>query len=122
MSSLLRACVVVAALAAFGAIAGAVSASPSAEASKSCSVGSGRGYGTTYVTKLSVRHTTCARGKDVVRAFHACRPGKAGHCHHRVLGYRCREHRYNKIPTQYDSNVTCTRGSKVVKHTYTQFT
>jgi len=122
MSSLLRACAVIAAVAAFAALVPTVSAGPSATASKSCSVGSGRGYGTTYVTRLSVRHTTCARGRDVVRAFHACRPGKAGHCRHRVLGYRCSEHRYNKIPTQYDSNVTCTRGRKVVKHTYTQFT
>jgi len=95
---------------------------PVAQASKRCGVGSGRGYGTTYVTALSVRRTSCAAGKDVVRAFHACRPGKRGRCHRRVLGYRCRERRFNKIRTQYDARVTCTKGARVVKHSYTQWT
>jgi hypothetical protein len=97
-------------------------AAPRAQASKTCGVGDGRGYGTTYVTSLSVRGTSCRSGRKVVRAFHECRKGKAGKCHHAVLGYSCSEHRYNKIRTQYDSKVTCSKGSRRVKHTYTQFT
>jgi hypothetical protein len=97
-------------------------AEPVAHASKRCSVGDGRGYGTTYVTYLSVSGTSCRNGRRVVRAFHKCRPGKAGHCHHSVLGYSCKEHRYNKISVSYDSTVTCHRGSRRVKHKYTQYT
>jgi uncharacterized membrane protein len=103
------------------ALSGSAAAGPVARASKSCNVGSGRDYGTTYVTALSVRGTSCAAGKDVVRAFHACRPGKKGRCHRRVLGYSCSERRFNQIRTQYDSKVTCKKGSRVVKHTYTQW-
>jgi hypothetical protein len=105
-----------------GALPGSGAAGPIAQASKTCDIGSGRGYGTTYVTALSVRRTTCAAGKDLVRAFHACRPGKKGHCRRRVLGYSCSERRFNVIRTQYDSRVTCKKGSRVVKHSYTQWT
>jgi hypothetical protein len=38
-----------------------------------------------------------------------------------VSGYSCSEKR-TRGPTQYDSNVTCRKGDKTVKHTYTQFT
>lgn len=107
--------VVVIAAAAF-----AVLAAPAA--AKSCNVGNQRSYGTTYVTKISVSGVSCAKGKSLVRAFHACRPGKSGKCAH-VSGYRCSERRYNKLPgTSYDSDVTCKKGGKRVTHTYTQFT
>ena len=53
--------------------------------------------------------------------MHSCRPGKSGHCSG-VLGYSCSERRYDKIRTQYSGRVTCTKGGKTVKHTYTQFT
>jgi hypothetical protein len=39
-----------------------------------------------------------------------------------VLGYSCSERRFDKIRTQYSSRVTCRKGSRVVKHTYEQFT
>jgi hypothetical protein len=90
-------------------------------ASKACKVGDSRSYGTTYVLSISVRGTTCRAGRRLIRAFHACRPGKSGHCA-RVSGYNCSESRFDKIKTQYSSRVTCRNGSKVVKHTYTQFT
>jgi hypothetical protein len=91
-------------------------------AAKSCDVGNTRGYGTTYVTKIGVSGVSCAKGKSLVRAFQACRPGKSGKCA-RVSGYRCSERRYNKLPqTSYDSDVTCKKGGKRVTHTYTQFT
>jgi hypothetical protein len=91
-------------------------------AAKSCDVGNTRGYGTTYVTKIGVSGVSCTKGKSLVRAFHACRPGKTGTCA-RVSGYRCSERRYNKLPhTSYDADVTCKKGGKRVTHTYTQFT
>jgi hypothetical protein len=108
------------ALAAMGS--GAAASGPGATASKSCSVGNSRSYGTTYVLSISVGHTSCRSGRSVIRAFHSCRPGKAGYCHRRVLGYSCSEHRFDKIRTQYSSRVTCRKGSRVVKHTYQQFT
>ena len=104
------------------AIATLVAFSAPAAAAKSCDVGNTRGYGTTYVTKIAVSGVSCAKGKRLVRAYHACRPGKAGKCA-RVSGYRCSERRYNKLPgTSYDSDVTCKTGPKRVSHTYTQFT
>jgi hypothetical protein len=96
-------------------------ADPVASASKRCSVGDERSYGTTYVTYISVSNTSCRNGKKLIRAYHACRPGKSGKCSS-VSGYSCSERRYNKGPASYDSNVTCKKGDKTVKHTYTQFT
>jgi hypothetical protein len=96
-------------------------ADPVATASKSCSVGDSRSYGTTYVLKISVSNTSCRNGKKLIRAYHACRPGKSGKCSS-VSGYSCSERRFNKSRTSYDSNVTCRKGDKTVKHTYTQFT
>jgi hypothetical protein len=98
----------------------ASAAAPVATASKTCGVGDERSYGTTYVTVLKVSNTSCRAGKRLVRAFHACRPGASGKCGS-VKGYSCTEHRYNKSRTSYDSDVTCRKGGKTVKHTYTQF-
>jgi hypothetical protein len=94
---------------------------PDATAAKGCSVGDSRSYGTTYVLKISVSGTSCRSGKRLIRAFHACRPGKSGRCA-RVRRYRCSESRFDRISTQYSSRVTCTRGGRTVKHTYQQFT
>jgi hypothetical protein len=99
---------------------------PGASAAGSCrlSTSEQRNLGATYVLQLTVRKTTCSKGKSLVKAFHACRRsrgGKKGFCP-RVNGYSCKESRFNKTKTQYDSRATCTRGSKSVKHTYTQFT
>ena len=108
-------------LATCAALAPAASADPSATASKSCRVGDSRSYNTTYVLSINVSGTSCRAGRKVIRKFHDCRPGKAGHCSS-ALGYSCSERRYDKIRTQYSGRVTCTKGGKVVKHTYTQFT
>jgi hypothetical protein len=117
------AAVLVASMALIAAIgSGAAASTPQATASKSCSVGNSRSYGTTYVLSISVSNTSCSSGRSVIRAFHACRPGKAGACHRRVLGYSCSERRFDKIRTQYSARVTCRKGSRVVKHTYEQFT
>lgn len=83
-----------------------------------------RHLGASYVTSLKVSGVSCRKGRKVVRAFHRCRTegGKPqGKCHHKVLHYRCREHRFDAVPhVQYNSRATCKRGSKVVKNTYTQ--
>jgi hypothetical protein len=84
-------------------------------------VGDTRSYGTTYVISIAVSNTSCRAGRKVIRAFHACRPGKSGTCSS-VKGYSCSEKRFDKIKTQYSSRVTCRKGDKTVKHTYTQFT
>ena len=99
----------------------AATSSSASAAAKSCDVGNTRSYGTTYVTVIGVSGISCAKGKQVIRAFLACRPGKSGHCG-RTSGYRCSERRYNKSAQSYDSDVTCKRGGKKVTHTYTQFT
>ena len=93
---------------------------PAAHA-KGCKVGNDRSYGTTYVLKIGVDGVSCKAGKALIRAYHDCRPGKKGRCA-RVSGYRCSERRFNAIPTSYDSDVTCTKGSDEVTHRYTQFT
>ncbi len=108
----------------FAATAGA---RPTAHAAKNCSLSSAeRGgnkpstLGTTYVTSLSAKNVSCRRAKKLVKAFHACRPGKAGRCPS-VRRYSCSEKRTSS-PSQYYSTATCTKGSKKVTHKYTQFT
>jgi hypothetical protein len=94
---------------------------PQAAQARSCKVGNDRSYGTTYVLKIGVKGVSCRSGKALIRAFHDCRPGKKGRCA-RVSGFACTERRFNAIPTSYDSDVTCAKGSKQVTHRYTQFT
>ncbi len=97
------------------------SAGVPAQASKSCDPGNTRGYGTTYVIKISVSGGPSCRGaKALIKSFHGCRPGRRGRCA-RVAGYRCSENRFNSSRQSYDSNVTCRKGGRTVKHTYTQF-
>jgi hypothetical protein len=117
----------VAAVAAVSLIAagGAGAASPQVHAARSCNIsGQERSLGASYVTSLSVRHTSCAKGKAVTRAYQACRRahGWKGKCGHRVKGFKCRRHIQTSSPVQYDAKVTCRRGGKRVTHTYTQFT
>ena len=98
----------------------AANADQSARAARSCNVGDVRGYGTTYVLGIRASGVSCRRARTLVRAFHACRPGKSGRCA-RVSGYRCSERRFNKLSQSYDSRVSCRSGDRTVKHTYTQF-
>lgn len=94
-------------------------------AAKFCNLsGKTRSLGPTYTTSLSVTRTTCAKGEALVKAYYACRKrngGKRGRCSG-VSGYSCSEQRSNVIRTQFDASVTCKKGRKTVKHTYTQFT
>ena len=115
-----------AAVAALGlAVLLALGMADASAAKRTCDIsGKEQKLGATYVTSLKVARVTCAKGQRVVKAFHRCRRvhGRAGHCRHRVKGFKCSEHRFNKIATQYDSNVTCKNGKARVWHTYTMFT
>src|SRR3954452_16369783 len=108
-------------IAAGGASAGA---SPQVHAARGChlSAHDQRHLGASYVTSLSVRHTSCSNGKAVVRAYQKCRRahGWKGKCGHRVKGYACKRHITASSPVQYDAKVTCRRGGKRVFHHYTQ--
>lgn len=105
-------------------------AGPVAHASKACSLSSKEkggskpsSLGTTYVTKLTVKHTSCGKGKKVIKAFNACRHkhGAGGRCTSRVRGYSCSEARESGIG-QYQSDASCKRGRKSVKFHYVQNT
>lgn len=100
----------------------------SASALRNCklSVSDEQHLGATYVYSLKVAHTTCARGKSVVRAFQKCRRahgGARGRCPRTtsVLGYHCTEKR-GGVPTQFEGTVTCRSGTRRVVHQYSQNT
>jgi ribonuclease I len=120
--SLTLAALALAALTMGGASAGA----PTATASRACSVSShGGAYGKDmYVLDLSVRHTTCRKGKRVIRAYTDCRHqhgGLNGRCPNRVLHYRCHEGERTVAPhIQYTVEVGCRRGDRRIRFTYTQ--
>jgi hypothetical protein len=122
MSRAVRAALMALLLVALAASATA-GAAPRVHAARSCNIsGQQQSLGASYVTSLSVRHTSCSNGKAVVRAYQKCRRanGWKGKCHHRVKGFRCRRHIQDSSPVQYDAKVTCRRGGKRVTHTYTQ--
>jgi hypothetical protein len=107
-------------------VGGAQAAAPagSVHAAGACSAPHYPGSG--YFTSLRVSHTSCRTGRKVALAHYRCRRkhGVRGRCHHRVLHFRCSEHRPSsaRIPTQYSSRVTCTRGSRRVVFVYQQNT
>lgn len=113
-------------LALAAAVLGAgLATTPASAALKNCPIKqseSGK-FGTSYVTSLKVQRVSCAYGKRLVRAFHSCRKARGGirgRCPG-VLGYRCKERR-GGIRTQFSGRVSCTKGTRRVVHTYTQFT
>ena len=110
-------------LAVLAAVLLAAFPAPASAAKCSLSTSEQRRLGATYVTTLTVTRVSCSAGKRQVRAYHRCRNrngGKDGRCP-RVSGWRCSERR-SGIKTQFNGRVTCRRGSRVVRHTYTQFT
>jgi predicted Zn-dependent protease len=114
-------------LAAVPALASARSDAPTAQAARSChlTIHQQQHLGTTYVTSLRVSGTSCRNGRTVVKSFNSCRHEhhhRAGSCHHRVHGYRCREHRYNKSRFSYDSLTKCKKSGRQVAFRYTQNT
>jgi hypothetical protein len=87
---------------------GALAHSPRARAAGNCGVGSGHGYGYTYLTSLKVTNTGCATGKTVAKH------------HGHVKGWKCSTKRLATSPVQYESRVTCKRGSRKVVWTFSQ--
>jgi hypothetical protein len=125
MSRVVRTSALLAALALLALVGagGASAGSPQVHAAGKCHLSSSeqRHLGATYVTSLSVRHTSCRKGKAVIRAFNKCRKGPRGRCHHKVLRFSCSERR-SGISVQFNSSVSCKRGAKRVHFTYTQNT
>jgi hypothetical protein len=102
----------------------AVAAIPASASAATCKLPSdGRGLGPTYLLSLQTSGASCAKGKAVVKAYHACATArsKTGTCTKAVLGYRCKEKR-STGPTEFDAKATCAKGSAKVRFTYTQFT
>ena len=100
------------------------SSGETAHAARACAAPHYPGSG--YFASLHVAHTSCGTGRKVALAHYHCRRahGKTGRCHHAVLRFRCSEHRpaSGRIPTQYNSRVTCKRGSRRVTFVYQQNT
>ena len=107
-------------VAAAPASAPAAGDAPTATAAKSCSVGDSQSYGTTYVLWIRARHVGCNKARERVRAFHACRQGKRGHCPD-LGAWNCHENRDGGVGSYY-STVKCKHNRKVVKHRYNQWT
>ena len=107
-------------VAAAPASAPAAGGGPTATAAKSCSVGDSQSYGTTYVLWIRARHVSCRKARERVRAFHACRQGKKGHCPD-LGAWNCHENRDGGVGSYY-STVKCKHNRKVVKHRYNQWT
>src|SRR3954453_1753044 len=113
MSRLVLLAASAAVLIALVAAGGPGASSPQGRAARSCHLSSHeqRHLGASYVTSLSVRHTSCSNGKAVVRAYQKCRRahGWKGKCGHRVKGFACKRHITASSPVQYDAKVTCRR-------------
>jgi hypothetical protein len=75
-----------------------------------------------YFTSLKATGISCSGAKDVMKAHYKCRTkhGIKGKCG-RVNGWRCTEKRVS-ISTEYNSRVTCKKGSRKVVYTYNQDT
>jgi hypothetical protein len=96
--------------AALAFVGSAAAGPPTARTAATCSVGTGEGYGYTYLTSLSVKGTTCATGKTVVR--------HKG----RLQGWRCTKKVLQRSGIQYVARESCSSGSRRVTYVYTQNT
>jgi hypothetical protein len=92
------------------AVASAAARSPAAHAAQGCGVGAGKGYGYSYLTSLTVRQTSCATGRTVVKH------------HGHLSGWSCTKKRLDTSPVQYDDRETCHSGARQVVWTFTQNT
>jgi hypothetical protein len=103
----------------------AVAALPASASAATCKLpADGKGLGPTYLLSLKTKATSCAKGKAVVKAWHACSTARSpkGRCTKKVLGFACTERRGAAIPTQFDAKASCRKGAARVEFTYTQFT
>lgn len=77
----------------------------------------------TYNMSLTVRGTSCATAKRVMKGFHACRSVTGVRCTKKVLrSWTCTGKKSTSIPTQFDASYTCKYGSRRVAGTYQQNT
>ncbi len=77
----------------------------------------------TYNLTVKVRGTSCATGKRVAKAFHACRSVRGVRCTRKVLSsWSCTGKKTSSIATQFEGSFTCTYGSRRVTSTYQQNT
>lgn len=109
-------------------LAAAPSAATAVTSLKRCSLTltASQHLGATYVSNLKVQGVSCSAGKDVAKAFNKCRreKGVSGRCTHKVLKYGCTDTRpaAERIPTQFNGHVKCTRGDRRVNFDYQQNT
>ena len=79
-----------------------------------------------YFTELRATNVSCASARKLVLAYYKCRRergGVRGTCHNRTVnGLRCKESRPASLQsdTQINARVTCTKGTKRVRHSYQQ--
>jgi hypothetical protein len=120
------------AVAALTTVALAAPSGSVAASAKICklSVPASEHLGPTYVTYTTgkggyrVTGVSCASGRKVIKAFHACRlkHGKQGKCTSKVSGYKCTEKRPSSLKSSFsfEGDVTCKSGSKRITHHYQQ--
>jgi len=106
---------------------GSSSADPAAQSAvdlSSCDIsGKEKSLGASYVTSLKVAGVTCAKGENLVKAYHSCRKDNGGKCANPGLGFSCKEGKRQSVPgVQYSATVKCRKGAKRVKSSYTQNT
>ena len=107
-------------------IAPTAGAAPAASASGTCNIkGHQRDYGhNMYLDALKTQSTSCRTGRKVVNGYTKCRykhGGLNGRCPNKVKRFKCGEGKRTVAPhIQYSVNVSCHRGSRKVKFTYTQ--
>lgn len=116
---------------------GLVGAAPSSAAIKTYSCGdiavnsTPAGLYGGYQTRIRVtgaytrKSSACRSGRSLVRAYYNCRrpKGVRGSCSGRTInGLKCREtnRRTGGVPPFLDADVTCTKGSKKIRHHYSQ--
>ena len=79
-----------------------------------------------YFTELRATNISCTSARKLVLAYYKCRRargGVRGTCHNRTVnGLRCKETRPADLQseTQINARVTCTSGTKRVRHSYQQ--
>ncbi len=108
-------------VAAAPAAAPAADERPTATAARSCAVKDSRSYNTTYVLWIRARNVGCRKARERVRAFHQCRQGARGYCPN-LGAWSCTENRGPSGPGSFYSTAKCTKGGKLVKHRYNQWT
>jgi len=121
------------------AVTGLVVAQPSSAATKTfgCEdvpsaklpLGVNGGYWTDISARGSFtkKSSACKSARSLVRAYYNCRrpKGVRGSCNNRTInGLRCRESNRGEFPSpvggEIRATVTCSKGSKRIKHTYSQ--